>query len=379
MILKLGELFCGPGGFGLGASRAKFRAAGTEWGYRHAWANDAHPDSCETFTKNLCPDNPSIVKCSKVEKLDFGELDPIDALTFGFPCNDFSTVGERKGLNGKFGELYTFGVKALDHFKPSCFVAENVIGLHHAHSGNALGQILRELEEAGDGYNVTAHPYKFEEYGVPQERHRIIIVGIKKSLKKRFRVPAPNSLGEMMTAEHALTRPPIPSDAANHKFSELKPRVKERLMHIPPGKNAWYEGIPKHLRLNVKGAWLSQIYKRLKADAPAYTITGSGGGGTHVYHWKEHRALTNREKARLQTFPDSFIFEGRKDSVRRQIGMAVPPVAARIILRAVLKTMAGVKYRSIAAKWESAAPAIENRPVLKTPPERIEVRIPVPA
>lgn len=379
MILKLGELFCGPGGFGLGASRAKIKKADTDWGFSHAWANDAHPDSCKTFTKNLCPDNPDIVKCSKVEKLDFDSLDPIDALTFGFPCNDFSNVGERKGFDGKFGELYTYGVKALDYFKPTCFVAENVIGLHHAHSGNALGQILRELAEAGDGYNVTAHPYKFEEYGVPQERHRIIIVGIKKSLNKRFRVPAPNSKGKIVTSKHALTRPPIPADAANHKISELKPRVKERLSHIPPGKNAWYEGIPKHLRLNVKGARLSQIYKRLEADEPAYTITGSGGGGTHVYHWKEDRALTNREKARLQTFPDWFVFEGRKDSVRRQIGMAVPPTAARIILRAVLKTIAGIEYRSVDAKWESSSLPATVKLSPRLPREKFEARVPVNA
>jgi DNA (cytosine-5)-methyltransferase 1 len=379
MILKLGELFCGPGGFGLGASRAKIKKANADWGFSHAWANDAHPDSCKTFVKNLCPKNPDIVKCSKVEKLDFNSLDPIDALTFGFPCNDFSNVGERKGFNGKFGELYTYGVKALDYFKPTCFVAENVIGLHHAHDGNALGQILRELAEAGEGYNVTAHPYKFEEYGVPQERHRIIIVGIKKSLNKRFRVPAPNSKGKIVTSKHALTRPPIPADAANHKISELKPRVKERLSHIPPGKNAWYEGIPKHLRLNVKGARLSQIYKRLEADEPAYTITGSGGGGTHVYHWREDRALTNREKARLQTFPDWFIFEGRKDSVRRQIGMAVPPTAARIILRAVLKTIAGIEYRSVDAKWESSNPPAAVKLSLRLPREKFEARVPVNA
>jgi DNA (cytosine-5)-methyltransferase 1 len=377
MILKLGELFCGPGGFGVGASRARILKGA--WGFSHAWATDAHFDSCQTFIKNLCPDTPEIVKCSKVEKLDFNDLDPIDALTFGFPCNDFSNVGERKGLNGKFGALYSYGVKALEYFKPSCFVAENVTGLHHSHSGNAFERILRELAQAGDGYSVTAHLYKFEHYGVPQQRHRIIIVGIKKSLGQKFKVPAPNSAGQIKTAKDALTRPKIPADAANHKIMELRPRVKERLMYIPPGKNAWYEGIPTHLRLNVKGAWLSQIYKRLKPDAPAYTITGSGGGGTHVYHWEEHRALTNREKARLQTFPDSFVFEGRKDSVRRQIGMAVPPAAAKVILRALLKTLAGVKYQSVPAKWGSASLPLENTSPNRAPREKVELRVAVPA
>jgi DNA (cytosine-5)-methyltransferase 1 len=77
-------------------------------------------------------------------------------------------------------------------------------------------------------------------------------------------------------------------------------------------------------------------------------VTGSGGGGTHVYHWSKNRALTNRERARLQTFPDDFRFVGSKESVRKQIGMAVPPDGARPILEAVLKTLAGVSYASVA-------------------------------
>ncbi|MEK7522106.1 MAG: DNA cytosine methyltransferase, partial [Patescibacteria group bacterium] len=116
------------------------------------------------------------------------------------------------------------------------------------------------------------------------------------------------------------------------------------------GENAWYEGIPQHLRLNVKGARMSQIYKRLDPKKPAYTITGSGGGGTHVYHWSEHRALTNRERARLQSFPDNFVFEGSKESARKQIGMAVPPVGAQAVISAVLKTFAGISYEFVESK-----------------------------
>ena len=121
-------------------------------------------------------------------------------------------------------------------------------------------------------------------------------------------------------------------------------------MHIPPGENAWYKNIPEYLKLRVKGAKMSQIYRRLHPDKPSYTVTGSGGGGTHVYHWKENRALTNRERARIQTFPDDFVFEGSKESVRRQIGMAVPPKGAQIIVEAVLKTFAGVPYNWVNAK-----------------------------
>ena len=101
------------------------------------------------------------------------------------------------------------------------------------------------------------------------------------------------------------------------------------------------------MRLKVNGAKLSNIYKRVDPNKPAYTVTGSGGGGTHMYHWEENRALTNRERARLQTFPDHFKFLGKKDSVRKQIGMAVPPVAASLIFEAILKTYAKINYDSV--------------------------------
>jgi len=91
----------------------------------------------------------------------------------------------------------------------------------------------------------------------------------------------------------------------------------------------------------------------LDPNKPSYTVTGSGGGGTHVYHWKENRALTNRERARLQTFPDNFIFEGSKESVRKQIGMAVPVKGAKIIFEAILKTFAGINYSNVEANLET--------------------------
>jgi DNA (cytosine-5)-methyltransferase 1 len=119
-----------------------------------------------------------------------------------------------------------------------------------------------------------------------------------------------------------------------------------------PGENAWNAKLPESLRLNVKGAKLSQIYKRLDPQKPAYTITGSGGGGTHGYHWSEPRALTNRERARIQTFPDDFVFHGSKESVRKQIGMAVSPKMSEIVFTAILKTFAGIEYPSISQARE---------------------------
>lgn len=318
----------------------------------HAWANDYDEATCETFRHNICPDNPETVICGDVRKLDITKLPEIDAFAFGFPCNDYSIIGESKGLEGEYGPLYTYGIKVLKHHKPKWFIAENVGGLESANEGQAFIKILQEMEEAG--YNITPHLYKFQEYGVPQSRHRIIIVGIHKDFGWTFKVPkAPfKDSTSWQTSRQALEEPPISEDAFNHEFTKHQSKVIEMLEYIPPGENAWYEGIPEHLRLNVKGARMSNIYKRLDPNAPAYTVTGSGGGGTHMYHYNEPRALTSRERARLQTFPDWFEFIGGKESVRRQVGMAVPPEGAKVIIEAVLKSFAGIEYETESSKWE---------------------------
>ncbi len=348
-IFNLGELFCGPGGLALGAARARVFSKGITYGIEHAWASDYHLDTCETFRHNIASKNPDSVICGDVRKLDIRNLPSINAFAYGFPCNDFSIVGEQKGFDGKFGPLYSYGIKILEHFKPVFFVAENVGGIRSANEGGAFKKILEDFKNAGSGYTLTAHFYKFEEYGVPQTRHRVIIVGIKRSLGLNFNVPAPTTLEEPVSAREALENPPIPDGALNNEETAQSKSVIERLKYIKPGENAWTADMPLKLRLKVKNARLSQIYKRLHPDKPAYTITGSGGGGTHGYHWKYNRALTNRERARLQTFPDNFIFKGSKESVRRQIGMAVSPRMAEIIFKSVLKTIAGIKYPSIEA------------------------------
>ena len=326
MEFRMGELFSGPGGLALGAKLACFKdVKGEKWGFKHTWANDFDRDTVETYKLNLLH-NPdaSTVFCEDVSDFPIGDksiLPEIDALAFGFPCNDYSNVGKQKGL-----------------------------GLPSANEGYALIKILEEFQASG--YHITPNLYKFEEYGVPQARHRIIIVGIRNDLYKQgihYHVPAPTTPDpkDMKTSQQAIEIPPIPADAPNNELPKTTEKVAKRLSYIPEGENAWYIGIPEELRLNVRGAKLSSIYKRLDHTKPAYTVTGSGGGGTHMYHWKENRALTNRERARLQTFPDDFKFIGSKESVRKQIGMAVPPEGAKVVMEAVLKTFAGIKYRSV--------------------------------
>lgn len=350
-IFRLGELFSGPGGIGLGASRAKVETNTGLYAIDHAWATDYDEDTCTTYRKNLSPTEPERVICADIRTLPLDQLAPIEALAFGFPCNDFSVVGEKRGLDGTYGPLYTYGVKIINRFHPQWFVAENVSGLQNSNEGLAFRKILTDLTNAGDGYRLVVHKYKFEEYGVPQARHRIIIVGIKQELNLEFRIPAPTHLKKYVTAREALEVPPIPKHAPNQEKTKQSPMVIERLKYIRPGENAWSESIPQHLRLNVKGAKMSQIYRRLDPNKPAYTITGSGGGGTHTYHWKENRALTNRERARLQTFPDNYEFSGSKESVRKQIGMAVPPLGAQIFFEAILKTFAGIPYEYVLPHW----------------------------
>ena len=157
-VFKLGELFCGPGGLAWGATHADI--GNKDFKIVHAWSNDYDFDTCRTYTRNICPDNADSVICGDVRKLDLDSLPPIDALAFGFPCNDFSVVGEQKGFDGKFGQLYTYGVSVLKSHKPLWFLAENVGGLRSANEGNAFAKILDDMKAAG--YRVYPNLYRFE-------------------------------------------------------------------------------------------------------------------------------------------------------------------------------------------------------------------------
>ena len=377
---QLGELFCGPGGLALGAGLASKSGIGNI-SLRHAWGVDKDVCAINTYTNNIVQKFGGEGICCDVFEFCKNEkkIKCINALAFGFPCNDFSMVGKRRGVDGYFGGLYRAGVAILQIANPLWFVAENVSGIHSADAGDTFENILDELSNAGKyGYELTVHLYKFEDYGVPQYRHRYIIVGFRKDtrLGKKYRVPAPTHKNQHISVQQCLTNmtPNLPNNERQHQTS----RVIRRLQFIPPWHNAWFlEDMQKmddhklqqtleslewykhdlaglsiaeirqrleEVRLHCTKARMSHIYKRLDATKPAYTITGSGGGGTHVYHWREHRALTNRERARIQSIPDDFVFDGSQESVRKQIGMAVPPRGAKIIFESILKTCAGVEY-----------------------------------
>ena len=342
-IFRLGELYCGPGGLACGALRSQ--SDDGKYKIVHAWANDYDADTCETYRKNICPDNPESVYHGDVRDLDISALGPIDAFAYGFPCNSFSNVGEHEGIaNEKFGQLYWYGVEVLREYQPEWFIAENVSGIRSAGTGD-FQTILKDLRESG--YKLTPNLYKAEQYGIPQTRHRVIIVGIRNDINIEFRVPDPSQYKEYdITSEHALSD--IPDDAPNNEIRKLQSKVTRRLSYIRPGENVWQaenrlgEAFPEDLRIKTKTK-ISQIYRKLDPGKPAYTVTGSGGGGTFMYHWTD-RELTNRERARIQTFPDDYEFVGKYSSVRKQIGMAVPCRLAEIVTTAVLNSFAGIEY-----------------------------------
>jgi DNA (cytosine-5)-methyltransferase 1 len=365
---RMGELFSGPGGMALGARLAAQAVDGIA--LQHAWANDYDLDTCETYKQNiLVPEYGSdarMVESStdlpaagggvvhqNVHDLDIDALGEIDGFAFGFPCNDYSLVGEWKGLRGEYGPLYSYGVKVLASKKPKWFVAENVSGLRGANEGKAFKQILEHLQapEGGPRYRIVPHLYSFDEYGVPQRRQRIVIVGIREDLDVEFRVPSPDIYKDVdVSAESALTVPAIAPGTSNHQMGRLSAQVVERLSYLRPGEHAFspraLKAMPERLHINTR-LRISTTYRRLEPGKPSYTVTGGGGGGSYVYHWALDRSLTNRERARLQSFPDDFVFVGGSDSVRKQVGMAVPVKGAEAIFTALFKSFAGIPYPSI--------------------------------
>ena len=350
-VFRLGELFCGPGGIACGALRS--HSLDGNLSIAHVWANDYDSDTCETYRKNICPNDPDSVFCCDVRNLVINELAPIDAFCYGFPCNSFSSVGEHKGFeNEKYGQLYWYGIEVLRTHKPEWFVAENVSGIRSAGSGD-FEIILNDMRQSG--YKLNVNLYKSEQYGIPQTRHRVIIVGIRNDIPVEYKIPSPALYSECdISAKTALSG--IPDTSTNNDRKKLSPDVKKRLSYILPGENIWQaeerlgDSFPPELKIHTKTK-ISQIYRKLDPDKPAYTVTAAGGGGTFMYHWTD-RELTNRERARIQTFPDDFEFVGNYNSVRKQIGMAVPCKLSEIVITAILNCFSGIDYPSVKANME---------------------------
>lgn len=325
---KIISLFSGCGGLDLGFHQE---------GYETVWANDFDHWACETFKKNI---GDVIVEgdIEQIDPYDNNSIPDCDIVLGGFPCQDFSMIWKRPGLDGERGNLYKSFLRVVDAKKPKVFVAENVKGLLTANNKKAIKQIVSDFENIAPGYKVKIKLYNFADYGVPQLRERLLIVGIRSDIDFDFEHPDPthsakdDDLLPHVTAGEALAN--IPSDAKNTEQQNLSPKTVEKLKLISAGGN--FTDIPKDHPLYVKGM-ISHVYRRIHPDEPSKTIIAAGGGGTWGYHYPEPRSLNNRERARLQSFPDDFEFVGTMTQVRKQIGNAVPPQGVRELAKTLKK------------------------------------------
>ena len=242
-----------------------------------------------------------------------------DIFLGGFPCVTFSVVGKQEGLkNDKDGKLYESFAKYVERLQPKVFIAENVKGILSANKGKAVKIIKKRFEL--DGYKLKIFLVNFADFGVPQLRERVLFIGIRNDIKTEFIPPEFTHKNNHITSKEAFKY--LPKNCIHTQHLKVSDKVVERLKLIPQGKN--FKAV-ENTPYAIKGL-MSNIYRRLHEDEPAYTVIASGGGGTWGYHFKEHRPLTNRERARLQSFPDDYNFQGSTTEVRRQIGNAVPPV-----------------------------------------------------
>jgi DNA (cytosine-5)-methyltransferase 1 len=302
------------------------------------WANDYDPAAAASYEANI-GDHMVLGDVRDIEPPDVAA----DILLAGPPCQDFSVLWLHEGARTARGNLYNEVLRFLHDMKPAAFILENVRGLLSANEGQAWALIRSGLkapgrsigadDRSGPRYDLSVDVVNFAELGVPQFRERLIVVGTRSDLGMApIEIPRPTAESHL-SAKAALDSPALPPFGVNnHDLHADAPSVVERLKLIPPGGN--YTAIPKDHPSAVKGL-ISHVYRRLSPDKPAYTMVAGGGGGSMGYHFHEPRSLTNRERARLQTFPDDFHFKGSIREVRAQIGNAVPPIGASVIVDAV--------------------------------------------
>ena len=324
---RLISLFSGCGGMDLPFHKA---------GFKVVWAIDSNKYACKTFSRNIA----DVIINDSIENIDIAQVPEAEICIGGFPCQDFSLIWKRPGLEGTRGNLYTYFLDFVNQKKPKAFVAENVKGLLSANNYQAIKQIISDFESIAPGYLVKPKLYNFADYGVPQFRQRLLLVGIRMDTGFNFVHPQPeygqNRKKPYRTAGEALKN--VEAVLDNNKHHKIQTRTVEILNRIKPGGN--FSDIPKDSPYYVKGM-ISHIYRRIHPDKPSSTIIAGGGGGTWGYHYLEPRSLTNRERARLQTFPDDFVFEGSTTEVRRQIGNAVPPQGIAAVVEALIPLFKG--------------------------------------
>ncbi len=342
------DLFSGCGGLSYG-----FKVAG----YEVLYGIDNWEDALLTFRYNH-PESKTILADLMAESvndlINKHSIQPgdIDVIVGGPPCQGFSISGKRNPHDPR-NRLYTSFVAFLEALKPKAFVMENVPNLVSMQGGSIKDTILFDMKKAG--YTVTYKILKASDYGVPQNRRRVFFVGIRGDKIFEFpeaifgadahpHITAKEAIGDLPQQSIADGKkyPTLPHSAYqkemrigslaihNHEIIEHLPQTKKIIAMVPDGGN--YKNLPKKLwdirKVNI--AWT-----RLNSTKPSYTIDT---GHNHLFHYKYNRVPTARESARIQSFPDSFIFYGKnKASHLKQVGNAVPPKLAVAIARKLVQ------------------------------------------
>jgi len=223
---KLAELFCGPGGFAEGAKQAKL--------FTHVWVNDIDQSALDTFSHNhpecetIHGDGSKIFNNQKMSELK-KRHGSIDGLIFGFPCNDFSMVGKKLGLDGNYGGLYKVACKVLKYFQPEFFVAENVTAIsskdRSSQTYKNFKKIMTDLSNCG--YGIYGNKIEFEKYSVPQSRRRLILFGVRKDKfnKINYQLPLPTSSKKFVTCKDVLYKLEKKKNLYNHELTNHNEHV----------------------------------------------------------------------------------------------------------------------------------------------------------
>lgn len=339
------DAFAGAGGLSLGLREA---------GFHLAYAFDANATAVQTYNRNLGKHAEvkliEEITADAIKKRLPNGCERLDLLAGGPPCQGFSKQ-KRGAHNGdERNRLVIDFANLIDAVQPRYFLLENVAML-----GQKRGKLYadRVLVHLGKEYRFYAQFYNSADFGLAQTRDRFIIVGEHRGLEPRFSVPAP-TVRKWRTVGSVLKGLPEPPEDctehpryANHYRSKVTPANIERFSHVPQG-GGWQD-IPMSLRLPChqtvdprSGGW-PDVYGRLRLDGQCPTITAGFDSFTRgrYGHPIANRALTPREAARLQGFPDDFVFEGNRWDVRLQIGNAVPPPLAAVIGRQIVRALSG--------------------------------------
>jgi len=337
---KMISLFAGCGGLDLGFKQA---------GFTVVWANDFDSDAQAVYNLNIDESNGE-VKIDPRDILKVGENDIPDGdiITAGFPCQPFSNAGNRKGVHDSRGMLYKECLRIVEKKTPKVIVFENVKGLLSSKyvDGRNLAEVIIEdlTNMSGVGYDVVHRLVNASDYGVPQNRHRVIFVGIRKDLGKTFVFPDKRPK-DKLTIGHVLEQP---QDAPNQVHWDLSPQALEMITYIPEGgswKNVPYEHLAprfQKIRDEMKRYHSPNFYRRFARTEICGTITASAQPeNCGIVHPTENRRYTIREIARIQTFPDTFKFIDATPrditGMYKVIGNAVPVALAKNIADSIME------------------------------------------